>query len=144
MKQLKNAFITLVREVKKVGRSLDPEYLRTICIKLLNGVSSTKRNVQEDIDALRTGDGYYIGYLQLYWDSLDSDLLLHRLICQLNNAKLNEDWEKYMTHVKEACTALLEECRRSLPQEWKLPFNQIPVRFQTVGNTYSRVVFLTD
>ena len=129
MEDLDDAFITLVREVKKVGGSLDPEDLRTICIQLLNEVSSTKRNVQEDIDALRRCDGDYIGYLQPYWDSLDCNLL-HRLIRQLKKPELIGDWEKYRTQVKEACTATLEEC--SLPQERELPPNQISVGFQTI------------
>ena len=138
MEDLNVAFITLVREVKKVGASLDPEDLRTICIQLLNGVSSSKRNVQENIDALqkcdgeyiRRCDGEYIHYLQPYWDSLECNLL-HRLIRQLNKPELIGDWEKNRTQVKEACTATLEECRRSLPQGRELPLNQILVGFQT-------------
>ena len=130
MEDLNDAFITLVKEVKKVGANLDPEDLRTICIQLLNGVSSTKRNVQEDIDALQKCDGEYIRYLQPYWDSLDCNLL-HRLIRQLNKPDLIGDWEQYRTQVKEACTATLEECRRSLPQGRELPLNQILVGFQT-------------
>ena len=130
MEDLNDAFITLVREVKKVGASLDPEDLRTICIQLLNGVSSTKRNVQENIDALQRCDGDHIGYLQPYWDSLDCNLL-HRLIRQLNKPESIRDWEKYRTQVKEACTATLKECRRTLMQGRELPPNQISVGFQT-------------
>ena len=131
MEDLNDAFITLVREVKKVGANLDPEDLRTICIELLNGVSSTKRNVQEDIDALQKCDGEFIRYLQPYWDSLECNLL-HRLIRQLKKPELIGDWEKYRTQVKESCTATLEECRRSLPQGRDPPPNQISVGFQTI------------
>ena len=134
MEDLSDAFITLVRETETAGKKV--EGLKTICIQLLNEVArskastTTKRNVQEDINALQKSDGDYVHYLQPYWDSLDCNLL-HRLIRQLKKPDLMEDWKQYRTQVKEACTATLEECRRSLPQGRELPPNQISVGFQT-------------
>ena len=134
MEDLSDAFITLVRETETAGKKV--EGLKTICIQLLNEVArskastTTKRNVQEDINALQKCDGDYVHYLQPYWDSLDCNLL-HRLIRQLKKPELISDWEQYRTQVKEACTATLEECRRSLPQGRELPSNQISVGFQT-------------
>ena len=134
MEDLNDAFITLVRETETAGEKV--KGLKTICIQLLNEVArskastTTKRNVQEYINALQKCDGDYVHYLQPYWDSLDCNLL-HRLIRQLKKPELISDWEQYRTQVKEACTATLEERRRSLPQGRELPPNQISVGFQT-------------
>ena len=129
MTNLKDAFIDLVREVKSAGRSV--EDLKTVCVELLNDVTSTKRNVQADIDKLmECSSGDYILYLQPYWDPLDCDLL-YRLIRQLKKPELMTDWEEYRTQVKEACKATLAECRRNLPQGRELLVNQISAGFQT-------------
>ena len=128
MRDLKGRFITLVREVKGLGRQV--EDMKTICIELLNDVSSTKRNVQEDINELRKcSDGDCIAYLQPYWDPLDCDLIYH-LICQLQKPELMADWERYKVEVKEACKATLVDARRSLPQRSELPVHQISAGFQ--------------
>ena len=129
MRDLKSRFITLVREVKEVGEQVDD--LKTICIELLNDVTSTKHNVQEDIrDLMKCSDGDYIAYLQLHWDILDCDLL-YQLIRQLQKPKLMEDWDSYKMEVKEACKATLAEARRSLPKRRELPVHQISAGFQT-------------
>ena len=128
MTDLDDFFITLVRKVKAVGE--DVKDLRTICVQLLSKVTSTQRNVQEDIDKLRDcSSGDCIMYLQPYWDSLDCDLLF-RLIRQLENPELMTRWQEYKTQVKEACRAILTECKKSLPPQRELPGNQISVGFQ--------------
>ena len=129
MRDLKDRFITLVREVKGLGSRV--EDLKTICIELLNDVTSTKRNVQEDINALmKCSDGDYIAYLQLHWDPLDCELLF-QLIRQLQKPELMTDWERYKVEVKEACKATLADARKSLPQRRELPVHQISAGFQT-------------
>ena len=129
MGDLKDRFIDLVREVKSLARQV--EDLKTICIELLNDVTSTKRNVQEDINELKKcSDGDYIAHLQPYWDPLDCELL-YRLIRQLKKTELMEDWESYKVDVKEACKVTLAEARRSLPQPRELPAHQISAGFQT-------------
>ena len=123
---LNKSFINLVREVMSVGKTV--EDLKSICIELLRDVSLNKH---EEIKELRAcSDGNYIQFLQLYWDSLNCDLMFS-LIQQMNNPKLTRDWEKYRTQVGEACRATLTECRRNLPQGRVLPANRISVGFQT-------------
>ena len=129
MRVLKKKFITLVREVKSIAGRV--EDLKTICIELLNDVTSTKRNVQDDINNLmKCSDGDYIAYLQLHWDPLDCDLL-YQLICQLQKPELMTDWERYKVEIKEACKTILADARRSLPQRRELPVHEISVGFQT-------------
>ena len=129
MRDLKYRFITLVREVKGFGRRV--EDLKTICMELLNDVTSTKRNVQEDInDLMKCSDDDYIARLQPYWDPLDCELL-YQLIRQLEKPELMTDWERYKVQVKEACKATLAEARRSLPQRRELSVHQISIGFQT-------------
>ena len=129
MVELKGAFIHLVREVRTAGRKV--EDLKTVCVQLLNGVTSIKRNVQEDIDELKKcSDGDFIVHLQPYWDCLDCNLL-YMLILQLDEPKLMADWDIYKTQMKEACRATLGENKISLPQSRELPANQISAGFQT-------------
>ena len=129
MDDLEDRFLTLVREVKGLGVQVGD--LKTICIQLLNSVSSTKRNVQEDINELKKcSDGDYVAHLQPYWDPLDCSLLF-KLIRQLQKPELMTDWDRYKVEVKEACKATLADARRSLPQRRELPVHQISAGFQT-------------
>ena len=129
MTDLEDTFTGLVREVNRAGRNV--EDFKVICVQLLSTVTSTQRNVQEDINELRkSSDQDYILYIQPYWDPLDCDLL-YRLIRQLKKPELMTDWEKYRTQVKEACRATLAECRRNLPQGRELSASQISAGFQT-------------
>ena len=146
MDDLKDRFITLVREVKGLGGRV--EDLKTICIELLNDVTSTKRNVQEDInDLMKCSDDDYIARLQPYWDPLDCKLLF-KLIRQLKKPELMTDWERYKGEVKEACKATLVEAKRNLPQRQELPFHQISAGFQTDQTshdlTIQRILDLKD
>ena len=137
MTALKKSFINLVREVKNVGKTVDSEDLKTICIELLNEVSLNK---YEEFTKLRAcSDGDYIQFLELYWDSLNCDLMFS-LIQQMNDPKLTRDWEKYRTQVAEACRATLTECRRNLPQGRALPANRISLGFQTDQPPFDVVV----
>ena len=147
IEDLETPFIDLVREVRQ--EAVKVKDLSTICNQLLTRYARLKDpEMRERLHELNNcSNEQAFGYLQHHIDELDCDLL-YKLIMQIKNQRLIDDWDRYRGKVKEACSVTLDKCRREQQKKKLFGKEYLSLGFQTnqvaSDTTIQRILELRD
>ena len=147
IEDLETPFIDLVREVRQEAVKVTD--LSTICIQLLTRYARLRDpGLKERLHELNNcSNEEAFGYLQHHIDELDCDLL-YKLIMQIKNQRLIDDWDSYRGKVKEACSVTLDKCRKEQQKKKSFGKEYLTLGFQTnqvaSDTTIQRILDLKD